>query len=110
MSSQNATLDQDWAARARQQTTPEVQSEPETKSLREKALEGGARYGKPSGRASKTVRGPSNECLTCGATIPTDIARVVGDEEGCTPVCGDCDEKCRNTVPAVESYYAGGSR
>lgn len=109
MSSQNATLDQDWAARARQQTAPEVH-EVDTESLRKEVLQGGARYGKSSGRTTKESTGPTRVCLTCDAEIPHDVARVVGDDDGCVPVCGDCDDRCRNTVPAVENYYSGGSR
>lgn len=68
----------------------------------------GAVYGQPSERASKEVSGPSNVCLNCDVAIPYDVARVVGDENGCVPVCGGCDETRGSTVQAVAEFHRGG--
>lgn len=101
MSTDQAALDQDWTAREQQ---------PDTESMRKEVLQGGARYGKPSERATKEVRGPTNQCLSCGASVKSGVARVVGDEDGCTPVCGDCDDVFQSTVSAVSHFYGGGRR
>lgn len=68
----------------------------------------GAEYGRASGRATTARGGPTNECLACGASIDSAIARVVGDENGCTPTCGTCNDEFGSTVTAVTRYYGGG--
>jgi len=57
---------------------------------RERATAHGARYGRSDDVSERREsQGPQNQCL-CGRPIPRDVARVVGDERGVVPACGEC--------------------
>jgi hypothetical protein len=35
---------------------------------------------------------PSNQCRSCGTEIDPYVARVIGDNDGCIPVCPECHD------------------
>ena len=86
----------------------ETREEPE-QAPHERALAGrGAEYGQPSSDASRRRHGPQNECRNCGASVSRGVGRVVGDEDGCVPVCGECHPQMEYTIRAVSRYYSEG--
>jgi hypothetical protein len=95
MSTDQPTLAEDWSERARD-------------AQRRRATIGGARYSKPTGRVEAPHSGPERECLNCGAEHSAEIARVIGDDDGNTPVCGECHDNRQHTVQAVVDYLGGG--
>jgi len=70
----------------------------DTVSPHERALAGeGAQYGTTTSDATETPqRGAEGVCRNCGADIPARIGRVVGDNDGCVPACGE--PECRADV------------
>jgi len=61
-------------------------------ALHEQTLgERGAAYApSDNANASAPQQDPENECLNCGESIPSHIARVLGNNDGCVPACVSC--------------------
>ena len=70
----------------------------DTASPHEQRLAGeGAQYGTATTEATDAPqRGAEGVCRNCGADIPARIGRVVGDNDGCVPACGE--PTCREDV------------
>lgn len=46
---------------------------------------------------------PQNACHNCGHDVPSHVARVVGDNNGCVPAC----DHCRSDVLSDEDLLRG---
>jgi len=91
------TFDVDWEAR-------------QIERQRERALAGGARYGR--GRATTADRDckPDRECRNCGSHIVPQTARVLGDNQNrvwACPRCVDHDEIYRGAAAGQDTTKEG---
>jgi len=64
----------------------------DTRSPAELTLEGtGAQYRGVTARdAAAATATPEKVCRNCGEPVPSTIARVLGDNDGCVPACPHC--------------------
>jgi len=98
-SSQQPTLDVDWEAR-------------QVERQRERALAGGARYGRRQTTTTKSndTASADEQCRNCGSHIPTRYARVLGDNQDRVWACARCvdhDEIFRGAAAGLPTEKGG---
>lgn len=89
MSSQATTID-DWLDHDGPDDSTEP-DQPDVEAQRQAALEGGARYSKPTGRVTTEdpATSPETTCQ-CGAHVSDAFARVFAGDDGRVHACPEC--------------------
>lgn len=64
--------------------------ETKARRARERATAHGARYGGSAPRSQREETDVPRDHCRCGRPIASDVARVVGDQRGVVPACGEC--------------------